>query len=510
MCAVPTVSEQKELEAFVLCPTDRQLLRVRLADNSIESNVVSAVDASAVRLVVDQNDKRVYVSNRWAHRVDMLSLDSNFTKVTKRQSITLPFAPRELLLLPDGKTLLAADAFGSRIAVVETDTASIARVERIRGHNIRGLAVSNDSERVLVAHQELNPLARADYDDLHWGVLVSNGVRVFDTNSLSIANSTASDIKNDDDPTLNGWLDHFGDIGNATGDPANVISGEKDMMAVALGGIGEVLVRRAGYLTRIRVGQGPEAMAVAANRLYVAIRFDDSISVIDLDVGKVDRTMSVGPTGTATARDRGEKLFFDAKLSHDGWISCHSCHTDGHSAGLLVDTLGDGEYGAPKRVPSLLGTRGTAPWAWNGAMKTLASQVKKSVTTTMHGGELSDRKTNDLVAFLETLEPAPPRETVSHNLVTAGRSVFEANGCSRCHDRSKLTSEEVFDVGLFDEHKNNMFNPPSLRGVSQRDRLFHDGRAKGVEDVVLRFQHMLEKRLSDDDAKALLSYLKSL
>ena len=33
--------------------------------------------------------------------------------------------------------------------------------------------------------------------------------------------------------------------------------------------------------------------------------------------------------------DRGERLFADARLSHDGWMSCQSCHTDGQSNGLL-------------------------------------------------------------------------------------------------------------------------------------------------------------------------------
>ena len=36
-------------------------------------------------------------------------------------------------------------------------------------------------------------------------------------------------------------------------------------------------------------------------------------------------------------------------------MSCHSCHTDGHTSGRLADTLGDDTFGTPKRVLSLLG-----------------------------------------------------------------------------------------------------------------------------------------------------------
>ena len=84
--------------------------------------------------------------------------------------------------------------------------------------------------------------------------------------------------------------------------------------------------------------------------------------------------------GTSTRSlpaDRGELLFFDAHLSRDGWLSCHSCHTDGHSNGLLADTLGDGTYGTPKRTLTLRGTVLTDPWAWNGSMQYLQDQIEK-------------------------------------------------------------------------------------------------------------------------------------
>src|SRR2546429_167098 len=83
------------------------------------------------------------------------------------------------------------------------------------------------------------------------------------------------------------------------------------------------------------------------------------------------RRIPLGPQPELSLAERGELLFYDARLSHDGWFSCHSCHTDGHSNGLLNDNLGDGSFGAPKRVLSLLGVRDTGPWAWNGTMPDL-------------------------------------------------------------------------------------------------------------------------------------------
>ena len=512
-------AEDKQSALLVLCPDEKQLMLVTIDQDSTSTHVIAEIGQSAGRLLWDSARRRVYVAEKWARRIVVLDLHVDLKRVHSRVDVELPFAPQELQLLPDGKTLVVAEAFGGQLAVVDTKQLASTRIFEIKGHNIRGLAVSEDGERLLIAHQKMNPLARADYDDVHWGALVSNGVRVLNVSEIwesesaepAASTETTTTTTSTSFSTINaaGWLDQFGGIGNATGDPSGVITGSNDLMAVALGGIGEVVIRRAGYSTRIGVGRRPEAMAVNGNRLYVANRFDDSISIIDLDVGKVARTVSLGSPTELSAVDRGELLFFDAKLSHDGWMSCHSCHADGHSSGLLIDTLGDGNYGAPKRVPSLLGTRGTGPWAWNGAMPTLAAQVRKSVSTTMHGEPLSDRQTQDLVAYLESLNAPPPLIVDNEKLLVQGRSVFESHGCHRCHAGEKMTTPGIFDVGLIDEHDTREFNPPSLRGVSQRGRLFHDGRARNLDDVILRFRHKLSEPLSKDESQALLAYLKS-
>lgn len=510
-------AKDKQPVLLVLCPDEKQLMLVTIDLESISTHVIAEIGQSADRLLWDSARRRVYVTEKWARRIVVLDLHVDLKRVHSRVDVELPFAPQELQLLPDGKTLVVAEAFGGQLAVVDTKQLTSKKLFEIKGHNIRGLAVTDDGERLLIAHQKMNPLARADYDDVHWGVLVSNGVRVLNVSEIGESEtdepgtSTETTTTTTSFSTINagGWLDQFGGIGNATGDPSGVITGSNDLMAVALGGIGEVVIRRGGYSTRIGIGRRPEAMAVSGNRLYVANRFDDSISIVDLDVGKVARTVSLGLPPELSAVDRGELLFFDAKLSHDGWMSCHSCHTDGHSSGLLIDTLGDGNYGAPKRVPSLLGTRDTGPWAWNGAMPTLAAQVRKSVSTTMHGEPLSDQQTQDLVAYLESLNAPPPKIADNEKLLVQGRTVFESHGCHRCHAGETLTTTGTFDVGLIDEHDTREFNPPSLRGVSQRGRLFHDGRARNLDEVVLRFRHKLDEPLSKDESQALLAYLKS-
>ena len=208
--------------------------------------------------------------------------------------------------------------------------------------------------------------------------------------------------------------------------------------------------------------------------LYVADSLDDTISVVATATGQRPATIELGPRPEPTAADRGERLYYSAKLSHDGWMSCHSCHTDGHTNGLLSDTLGDGSYGAAKRVPSLLGVAATGPWTWTGSMARLEDQVRKSIATTMHGPKPTDAQVADLTAYLNTLAPPSPRLWDTGRDKTAverGRAVFQSRKCDACHVPPEYTSPARYDVGLADEVGNHEFNPPSLRGVSRRDAL---------------------------------------
>ncbi len=378
---------------------------------------------------------------------------------------------------------------------------ALLKAHAIEGHNIRGLALAQDRKSVLIAQQQIPDKAVASYDGVHWGRIVTNAVQVLDLSKL---------LEKENAKPLSGWLNTFGDVGNATADASEVLTGPNGLVAVAFSGVGEVSVRYKNASRRVPVGMAPEAMAVSAEHLYVANRLEDSISVIELATGQVTNTISLGPMPALTAEERGEKLFFNAKLSHDGWLSCHSCHTEGHTAGLVVDTLGDGDYGAPKLVPTLLGTRDTQPWGWDGSMELLRQQIQQSFTTTMHGEPLSAREMEDIFAYITSLDSPPPVGEAPKDLIAEGRKVFEAQGCVNCHAPPAYTTPLAVEVDLVDEQGRNRFNPPSLRGVSQRRRFFHDGRAKSLEDVLQKVRHQLEDPLTPKETNALLAFLRSL
>jgi len=392
-------------------------------------------------------------------------------------------------------------------------------------HNIRGLALSHDGDRLLVSHQTLSRLAQTSFEDVHWGRLMRNVVHSLDL---------ASVLAHRGDILKGSRRIQLGDVGQAAGDPAGILvaplPGGEHRIVVACAGVGEVAIFKEGHPAqqRIALGHTPTVAAVssaAPGLVYVADTMGDQIAVLDLtgDQNEAEKkgqrtTIPLAPNAELTAADQGELLFHDARLSHDGWMSCQSCHTDGHSTGLLNDNRGDGSFDAPKRILSLRGVADTAPFAWNGKMESLEDQIRKSIATTMIGPELTEDQVSALAAYLRTLPPAPALGPIARDgqrddlaaAVERGRKHFAAWNCARCHTAPNYTSRKTYDVGFEDEVGNAEFNPPSLRGVSQRDHLFHDNRAGSLEEVFTKFRHQVPQGRTEREIADLVEFLRSL
>jgi cytochrome c peroxidase len=186
---------------------------------------------------------------------------------------------------------------------------------------------------------------------------------------------------------------------------------------------------------------------------------------------------------------------------------------DGHSNGLLNDNLSDGSFGTPKRVLSLLGVKDTPPWAWNGSVRDLKDQVRKSIEITMRGARPTEEQVEDLAAFLGTLPPPPPlrpEAAATAAAIRRGKELFHEQGCAGCHVPPVYTSGKTYDVNLADEVGNTMFNPPSLRGVGQGGPYFHDNRAASLEALFTAHRHQLKKELAKEELADLLAFLRSL
>ena len=162
-----------------------------------------------------------------------------------------------------------------------------------------------------MSHQRLNPLARTSFDDIHWGMAVSNVIRAIPLDALldSGANLTkSSEIWN------------LGVVGHGAGDPDEMAVLDSGEIAVAIAGTGQVFFGEFGdsEIARLEIGGRPVALAADefGERLFVANGMDDLISVVGLARRKLVATINLArPNLMISAADRGARLFFNARLS---------------------------------------------------------------------------------------------------------------------------------------------------------------------------------------------------
>ncbi len=456
-------------------------------------------------LAVSHDETLLAVSSVWDRRVSLISTEAVNQEPAHYQ---LEFEPRLLCFSPDSRLLIVLDAFGGNIAAIDVRGRKIVGAENLDAHNIGGVTFLAE-DRFLVTHQILHSDSPTTENNIASGLVIEN---VFQ--EVQIKQTKAGSV--DFEPMIVGEI---GVPSHGAADPACVIVNSKDERFIALSGVGEVAILNSYGVVkeRIDVGDRPVDLLLSKDeqRLYCLNNLSETISIINVQNRVVVETISLGGTPKPTTRERGEELFFDGHLSRFGWYSCHSCHRNGHTNGQLADTFGDRTSGAPKRIPSLLGGRDNNPWAWNGSMRSLHDQVQQSGKTTMQGRGFTARETNDMVAYLHSLQQPPAFRPALNNkdrkLIDRGREIYNSTGCVQCHvPPLTYTSDAKYDVGLADEHGQKLFNPPSLNGVGYRRQFFHDGRAEKLRDVFIEYGHELNDALDDDGIDALIRFLQSL
>jgi YVTN family beta-propeller protein len=484
-----------------------ELLVLQPSEDGLEITSRLPVSSYPVSVCVAPDGKSATIASLWSRRLTFVEL-ADSPKIAA--VLDLPFAPRCQLLLPDRNTLLVADSFSGRLALIDPASRKLAATREFPGHNVRGLGVSPDGQMLLVAHQMLNELAHSIRNDIHWGLLMSNDLRWLKVESVMVGGKEL----------YHGAHMHpLGEAGKGGGDPGGVDVAADGTVCVAISGVNQVAIGKEGDFSMQRVNVGGRPTAVRISRdgqtAFAANTFDDSISIIDLASRKVAATIPLGPQPALSLIQQGELLFHNAKLSHDGWMSCHSCHTDGHANGQMNDNFSDRSFGAPKRVLSLLAVRDTLPLAWSGQVTTLERQIHNSVENTMQREEtLAKEQVQAIAAYVKSLELPPPldvlRETQDAAAVDRGRLVFEKHDCGRCHAPPTFTTPETYDVGLKDSQGATEFNPPSLRGLSHRGPYFHDNSAATLEDVFQKHRHPTAADYSSSDLRDLVAFLRSL
>ena len=489
-----------------------ELLLLEQAGDDVKVVQRLAISPYPVSICLAADGQSASVASLWSRRLTFVEWDtaSDGLEIRATTVLDLPFAPRCQQLLPGRDRLIVADAFGGRLALIEASSRQFQGTRQFPGHNIRGLATDPSGKMLAAAHQMLNDLAHSIRNDIHWGLLMSNDLRWLEVDSLLAGGKKLY---------YGAHIHPLGDPGKGGGDPGGLAMAADGTVCVSLSGVDLVAIGREDEVSmrRVRVGRRPTAVHITRDgrTAVVANTLDDSLSVIDLAKEEVTATISLGPTPELTQAQQGELLFYDARTSHDGWMSCHSCHTDGHANGEKNDNLSDRSFGAPKRVLSLLGVRDTLPLAWNGQVPTLVEQIGNSLEKTMQREEpLLPEQIEAIAAYVRTLDNPPPldvlRGTRDEAAVERGRAVFVKHDCGQCHAAPTYTSPEVYDVGLADSQGNKQFNPPSLRGLSHRGPYFHDNSAETLEDVFTKHGHPSAAVYSADEVRDMAAFLRSL
>jgi Di-haem cytochrome c peroxidase len=472
-----------------------------------------SLSSRPARLAISGDQKCAAVSMTWDRAIVLVQFnDSGLSVDSPVTRIELAFPPKELIAIDPTKFLIA-DAFGGSLAILDAVTGKIVTQQQIQGHHVGGLCYDEASQTALITHQRLSTIAETNYDDIHWGTLMQNLVSQVPIQSLLEPTGKIN---------AQARLYRLGNPGKGAADPAGIVSWPDGRFAVAIAGSNEVGFGKLGDndVQFVSVGAKPtKILKLGEDQLLCINELDDTISVIDkAGDPSVIKTIGEPKRGTSLAA-QGELDFYSGRLSHDGWMSCSSCHVEGFTPDLVSDTFGDGGFGNAKRIPSLFGATATGPWGWNGRKKTLEDQIKATLSATMHRDAYQKQDISDdeivkrLMSFIDTLDhPSPVRVEPAANEedIRLGSKIFHSRACSKCHDpSSRFTSADVYDVGVTDEFGQSKFNPPSLSNLNVRRAFFHDGRFNSLDEVLKK--HPQDEAVSSDlQRQQLKAFLLSL
>lgn len=519
---------------IALCPDGRRLLVTAshaglLTLLDVDGGRLTATAAIHVGyepygIAVAPDGSVAYVALAAASQVAVVDL--NELRVTAH--IDVGRWPRYLAVSPDGSRLAVGTSGDRGVSVVDTREQKLLYMEQFLGLNIGHIQISKDGLQAWfpwVVYRQ-NPISPRNIR-LGWVLATRIGRVRLDGPARREAFSL--------DPQ-----------GKAIADPHGLaLTSDETQLVVSASGTHELLVYRATDLpfqdyggtdhvpqeliedeerfARIELGGRPMGLCIAKDdrTVFVANYLDNSVQVVDLVGRRLVRTIPLGGARSPSVVRWGETAFFDARRSLDQWYSCHTCHYEGGSNAVAMDTMNDESSFTFKTVLPLYNVAKTAPWTWHGWQKDLHAAMNKSITSTLQGEPPSDYDVEALVAYLKTVRPPPnPFRQPDGSLTEAarrGERIFQSDvaNCTSCHIGAYFTDGEVHDVGTGrPTDRLEGFNTPSLIAVHRKVELLHDGRAKSLDEL-LTVPHSPQnvsgtRDLTVEEIGDLVGYLKSL
>ena len=267
----------------------------------------------------------------------------------------------------------------------------------------------------------------------------------------------------------------------------------------------------------------------------------------------------------------GKTLFFDARISGSGVMSCASCHLPelGWTDGKKLPVMPNGDV-VPRHSPSMLNLAYNNIYMWDGRKSTLEEQaigphrhLSKAdfATATARLREMPGYKTMFAAAY-----PGEPinEETIAKAWAAFERTLVSRNSpfdrwaagdttaltpeqyrgyklfvdpakgnCASCHSGANFTDNGFHNIGLRsgkDEGRfpfrkvasmKGAFKTPTLRDIERTAPYYHDGSAATLRDVVDHYARGGDDRsnvspdvrkldLSEQDKQDLVAFMRSL
>ena len=263
--------------------------------------------------------------------------------------------------------------------------------------------------------------------------------------------------------------------------------------------------------------------------------------------------------------DLGRMLYFDARLSASGDISCNSCHVLAEYGvdGLATSPGHAGDFGV-RNSPTVYNAAIHFVQFWDGREPTVEAQSKGPVLNPVEHGLASAEAAEEILrgipGYRPLFEAAFPGQdepvtfdnfalavgAFERKLVTRGKwdrwlvgdgsalneqevrglNIFTELGCTTCHMGPGLGGNLYQKMGLIEPYPTDdtgrfqvtgaetdrfMFKVPGLRNVTETGPYLHDGSVDTLDEVVrIMVRYQLGKTVTDAQAADVVAFMTAL
>jgi YVTN family beta-propeller protein len=527
--------------AAVTCYHDRRIYFFNAETGVVLKKLKVAPEPYGI--VSDKAGKRVYVSHEYPGIVSEIDVE----KLAVVRELKVGAFVRGLALSPDEKRLYASEFYTGKLLAVDLAAGNV--VDSWIGHSADNLA----------RHVLLHPTRPKAYlSHVRSMITVIDGggsifpqlsvcdLRPADGKDVKRRVAFSMDTYNGVYVVTNAWEAAISPDGKRI---YTIYAGTNDMNVSAIIDDDYREIQRVG--NAVRIGQNPRAVRVSPDgqAVYIYNTLDFSVGVYDKNM-KLLKHIPVCQPPKTPEWVRGKILFntANAPMSQRRWVSCSSCHPDGHNDGRVWQNPE-----GLRKTTALFGLAHTHPIHWSADRDEVQDFEYTIRSPLMRGSgllkgtikpkvgfnpiELEEKtagRSKDLDALaiycnsfeFPMLSPhikAPGKLTPA---AERGKKLFfsEAVGCAQCHsgpyytDSSLKKPFNVHDVGTGKDDPSEKMGPkydtPTLLGIYRTPPYLHHGKARTLLEVLTvcnkEDRHGKTSHLGAGELDDLVSFLMSL